>query len=590
MVRRPLRPLAGVIEARQQGRDPNEIEAGRRAERMHAQRATERRRAEWRLVLVGVLFSLAFITAGLRMGVVAQSEPAETTSVAPPAPISAARADITDRHGRVMATNLPSWAVFVQPREIFDPDRVVAGLIEIFPEISAKWLKARIEKGKFFWVTQSISPEQRQRVHDLGEPGMGFAPREVRLYPSGPASSHVIGAVRYGQLEVHAAEMKGYAGVESAFNTRLSDPARLAEPLTLSLDLSVQVAMREMLIAGLKTYKAKHAAAVLMDAKTGEVVSLVSLPDFDPNDRPTQSSDKRLFNWAAQGIIEPGSTFKTFTAAMVLEEGIAQPDTLVNTTSPLRWGRFRIRDSHRMPEIMTLTDVIAESSNTGTARLAVTAGAKMQKAFLERLGLFVTTTLELPEARSARPLSQSRWSELTTMTVSYGHGVAVSSVHIAAAYAAMVNGGLQVSPTILKRNEPAAPGRRVISEQTSRQIKAMLRATVTRGTAKTADVPGYLVAGKTGSAEKPKPGGGYDRERVTSFFAGTFPVSDPAYVIVVMLDEASVYAHGRTWRTAGWTAAPLTGEIIRRIAPILGMRPVPHDTNPTGPESRLVRN
>ncbi|RMF40262.1 MAG: penicillin-binding protein 2, partial [Alphaproteobacteria bacterium] len=435
MTRRPLRPLAGVIRARRRGENPDLIEAHRRAERLQETRLQERRRAEWRLTLMGFMLLAAFSAATIRMARLALSEPGEPQVTARAAPLSAARADITDRQGRILATNLPTEAVYTQPNMMVDAKAAAEGLARIFPDLDRADLERRLARGRFFWVRQAISPEQKQQVHDLGEPGLQFAPREMRVYPGGAAVAHLIGAVGLRNPEVDAAELRGTAGVELWFDDWLRDPARFADPdrppeaLALSIDLPVQVALRETLLEGIATYSARGGAGVLMDARTGQVVAMVSLPDFDPNLRPKNPRDRLLFNRAAQGLYELGSVFKPFTAALAMERGIAGPDTLIDTTSPFVWNRSRIHDSHRMPREMPLWQVIAKSSNTGSARLALLAGARAQRDLLTRLGLFDPLPLELPEAAQARPIPPERWSEPYVMRVAFGHSIAVTPVH-----------------------------------------------------------------------------------------------------------------------------------------------------------------
>ncbi|QDL90511.1 penicillin-binding protein 2 [Paroceanicella profunda] len=590
MTRRPLRPLAGIIGARSRGEDPARIEAHRKAERLHAERAQERRRAQWRLTLMGAFFVCAFGTATARMAVVANSDPEEPSSVSTSVPVSADRADIVDRRGRVLATNLPTWALYVQPNLMVDPHTAAVGLAQVFPDLDAAKTEERIRSGRFFWVKQSISPEERQRVHDIGEPGLQFAPRETRLYPAGRSVAHIIGAASFGQLEVYAAELVGTAGVERWFDARLRDPAKVGVPLELSIDLAAQVAMHDVLEDAMERYTAKGAAGIVMDVHTGEIISMVSLPDFDPNHRPQDPSDPRLFNRAAQGVYELGSTFKVINAALAMEKGIARPDTMVNTSGPLLWGRFKISDMHNMPKQLSLTDVLVHSSNTGSARLAVMAGTKAQQDLLKRLGFFEPTSIQLGEAAQAKPLLPGRWSELSTMTISYGHGLAATPLHLAAAYATLTNGGLKVNPTLLHDPETPTEADRVVSAETSLHLREMMRAVVERGTGKNAAVPGYLIGGKTGTADKPQPTGGYAHNKVMATFAAVFPTSAPKYVVIVTLDEASTQAYGRTWRTAGWTAAPTMANAIRRIAPVLGMRPLPKTGPQEAPPPLLVRN
>jgi cell division protein FtsI (penicillin-binding protein 3) len=357
----------------------------------------------------------------------------------------------------------------------------------------------------------------------------------------------------------------------------LRDPGRGDVPLALSLDLTVQAAVERVLEGGMRLMNAKGAAAVLMDVHTGEIISLASLPDFDPNDRPSpltqgDPGDSPLFNRAVQGVYELGSTFKIFTAAQGIEDRLVSRSTMIDITGPLTWGRHKIRDFRNYGKALTVEDVIVKSSNIGTARIAMMIGAERQQDFLSSLGLFEATPVELVEAPGARPLLPKKWSEINTMTVSYGHGISASPLHLATAYSSLLNGGLQVKPTLLKREE-YVPGPRVISEDTSRQAREMLRMVVSRGTASLGEVPGYKVGGKTGTADKPRPQGGYYEDKVIATFATVFPADDPAYVLVVTLDEPVETSGDEPRRTAGWTAVPVAAEVIRRIAPLLGLAP-----------------
>jgi len=415
-------------------------------------------------------------------------------------------------------------------------------------------------------------------VHDIGDPGLLFGPREMRLYPNGKLAAHVLGGATFGREGVNSAEIIGVAGVEKAFDTFLRDPANDGRPLQLSIDLTIQAAAERVLAGGMKLMNARGAAAVLMDVNTGEVISLVSLPDFDPNKRPAPPtrglpSDSPLFDRAVQGLYELGSTFKPFAIAEALDEGLVTPDTMIDTRGPLRWGKYRIRDFHNYGKQLSVTDVIVKSSNIGTARITQMFGPERQREFLGRLGLLRPTALEMVEAPGAKPLLPPRWSELSAMTIGYGHGISVSPLHLAAAYASLVNGGTRVTPTLLKRTR-VAPGPRVVSRKTSETIRQMLRQVVVRGTATMGDVPGYKVGGKTGTADKPKErGGGYYDNKVIATFASIFPADKPRYVLVVTLDEPEETSGAKPRRTAGWTAVPVAAEMIRRMAPLLGLRP-----------------
>ena len=588
-IRRPLRPLPRILKARAKGEDPNLVEAEERAARLRKQRTREKRRAELRLGLMAATFGLAFVAVGAKMGMVAMAEPEEPRARHYSAAIINSRANIVDRNGAILATNLRTASLYATPQDMADPLNAVDGLMAIFPDLDAdRLLRDFTGNRKFVWVKRKLSPEQQQAVLDLGEPGLKVGPRELRLYPNGAFAAHILGGTRFGVEGVRSAELVGTAGVELEFDDYLRNPANDGHPLQLSVDLTVQSAMRQVLEGGMQLMNAKAATGVLMEANTGRIISLVSLPDFDPNHRPRppvsgDPADSSLFNRAAQGTYELGSTFKIFTAAQAIESGVATPDTMINTRGPLRWHNFTINDFHDYGARLSLRDVIVHSSNVGAARLAASMGAEAQQAFLGQLGLLTKLPLELPETRRAAPLFPRRWSEISTMTISYGQGIAVTPVHLAAAYAAMVNGGLRVQPTLLNDVELPTEDDRVISESTSYALRDMLRQVVVRGTASLGDVEGYDVGGKTGSADKPNPQGAYYEDKVIGTFAAAFPMSNPQYVLVVSLDEPNIDVLGEERRTAGWTAVPVAAEIIRRIAPLLGLRPNAGNETPQTP-------
>ena len=579
MIRRPLRPLARILRARAAGTDPAVIETAERRARVEVVRDRARLRAEGRLLLLAGAFFLAFGAVGGRMAVLAASEPQEPRAAATGSPIIGQRADITDRNGRVLATNFETHALYAQPPMMVDPAHAARELAAIFPELDAdRLLRDFTGSRTFLWVRRTISPEQMQLVHDIGEPGLLFGPRDMRLYPNGAIAAHILGGASYGREGVDAAEVIGVAGVERFFDATLRDPANEGAPLTLSIDLTVQAAMEDVLAGGMALMNARGAAAIIMDVHTGEIMAMASLPDFDPNNRPAvlttgDQSDSPLFNRALQGVYELGSVFKIFAIGQALDLGLINPSTMVDTSGPMTWGRFRISDFHNYGPELSAMDVIVKSSNIGTARVALQIGQARQRAFLDSLGFLVPTRLEMVEAATGVPLLPRDWSEISLLTISYGHGLSTSPLHLAAGYASMVNGGTLVTPTLLRQDQ-VAPGPRIISAQTSAQMRDMLRQVVVRGTASFAEVEGYEVGGKTGTADKPRPGGGYYDDRVIATFAGIFPASDPAYVIIVSLDEPVETSGAEPRRTAGWTAVPVAAEIIRRTAPLMGLRPV----------------
>ena len=588
MIRTPLRPLARILKAREKGENPDAIEAENIRLRREDLRDKSRLRAEGRLIVMGAMFALAYGAIGIRMGALAGTAPEEPQSASIGSPIIGQRADITDRNGRLLATNLDTHSLYAHPKDMVDPARCARELAAIFPELKEEQLlKDFTGSRKFVWIRRQLSPEQMQQVHDIGSPGLVFGPREMRLYPNGAIAAHILGGASYGREGVASAEVIGVAGIERKFDDYLRDPANEGAPLELSIDLTVQAAAEEVLAGGMSIMNAKGAASVLMDVHTGEIISMVSLPDFDPNNRPQvlltgYQSDSPLFNRAVQGVYELGSTFKIFAVAQAMELGLVHADTLINTKGPLQWGKFRIRDFHDYGAELSTTDVIVQSSNIGTARIAMQIGAERQQDFLRGLGFMEPTPVELQEAPSGAPLLPKNWSELSTMTISYGHGLSSSPLHLATAYSSLLNGGTRVYPTLLKR-DLVQSGPRVVREDISQSARDMLRQVVVRGTASFGEVEGYEVGGKTGTADKPKEnGGGYYKDKVISTFASVFPANDPQYVLVVTFDEPSENSSDTPRRTAGWTAVPVAAEIIRRVAPLLGLRPQVDSLEPIG--------
>ncbi len=588
MIRTPLRPLARVLPARARGENPDLIERENLAHRHRDMEARARSRAEGRLLVLAAFFVCAYMAVGGRMAFMATSEPSEPVAARGGSAIANQRADIVDRTGRILATNFETHSLYAQPPQMIDPVAAADKLVAIFPDLDRDSLLDKFTgKRKFLWIKRKISPEQMQAVHDIGDPGLMFGPREMRLYPNGRLAAHVLGGASFGKEGVNAAEVIGVAGVEKQFDEQLRDPGNAGKPLTLSLDLSVQDATEEVLYGGMKLMNAKGATSILMDVYTGEVISVASLPDFDPNDRPRpptsgfDPSQSPLFNRSVQGVYELGSTFKIFAAAQAMELGLVTPDSIVDIRGPLRWGKFTIRDFHNYGKELSVSRIIEKSSNIGTARLAQQIGAERQRSFLEDLGMLEATPFEIVEASGGQPLLPKNWSELSAMTISYGHGISTTPMHLAMGYAAIANGGHYVAPTILKQSGPQL-GPRVLRKEVADAALDMLRRVVSEGTASFAEVKGYEVAGKTGTADKPKPRGGYYEDKVIATFAAAFPASNPKYVLVVTLDEPEVVAYGEPRRTAGWTAAPVAAEMIARLAPLLGLRPQIEPTRLSG--------
>ena len=575
-----MRPLARVLSARAEGSDPNLVEAEERAARLAQRHRAERAKAETRLLLLGVAFILGFSTIAGRMALLSAAVPVEPRGGIPADPIHAQRADIVDDTGRVLATNIVTASLYAQPEQMIDPRAAADGLAAIFPDLDADELLARLTDGrKFMWIEKSISPEQRQRVHDLGEPGLLFGPRETRLYPNGMLAAHVLGGASFGREGVHAAEVIGTAGVERVFDERLRDPARVDEPLRLSIDLKVQTALEDVLAQGMAEMRAKGAVGILMEADTGQIRALASLPDFDPNVRPPlptsgDPADSPLFNRAAQGRYELGSVFKPFTVAMALEAGLVSPQTLVDSKSPMRYGRFTIRDFHNYGARLTVEDVLVKSSNIGAAHIGMILGATRQQEFFKRIGLLDASPVELVEAGRTAPLLPPKLDR----PLHHHHLLRPRHGGDAAAPRRRLRHPRQRRPPRPPEHHrhDARPTEadRVISPRTSRELRDMMRQVVVRGTARSADVEGYEVGGKTGTADKPNAWGGYARDKTIATFASFFPASAPKYVLVVMLDEPTAVINKTSFRTAGLTAAPVLAHAVRRLVPVMGLRPL----------------
>ena len=579
MIRKPLRPLAQIFSARSAGEDPDLVELTNRRERAEIQHGRMLRKTQRRLIMIGCIFIISFGVIGMQMTALAMTEPSEPKAQNSINDISVSRADIVDRNGRILATNIETHSLYVHPKQLADPSGTALRLAEIFQDIDAVTLKARFNgKQNFLWLRSAISPEEKQAVHDIGDPGLLFGPREMRLYPNGKLAGHILGGTTFGKQGVHSAEVIGVAGVEKEFDELLRDPKYNGRPLKLSVDLSVQSALEKVLRGGMQLMNAKAASAVLMEVYTGEIFAMSSLPDFDPNNRPIgltkgDQSDDPLFNRAVQGLYEQGSVFKTFTVAQAMELGLVEADTMIDTKR-FRWGKYAIKDYRNYGPELTVEKVLVKSSNVGTARLSQMIGADSQKSFLKSLGLLAATPIELVEGSTAKPQFPSNWSEIATMTISYGHGISGSPLHLAAAYSAIVNGGTFVLPTILQK-PVSEVGARIISKNVSDQLRSMLRDVVRtpEGTANLGEVSGYSVGGKTGTAEKISKTGGYDAERVLATFASFFPSEDPKYVLIITLDEPEDRMGVEPKRTAGYTAVPVAAEVIRRVAPLLGLVP-----------------
>lgn len=473
------------------------------------------------------------------------------------------RGDIVDRDGQPLARTIDAWTIAIHPGKIIgDKLEIARALAQLMPERDEATYFAMMQSGKtFFYLRRRASPQLVEAVNGLGEPGLAIDREPDRLYPQTSLAAHVIG---YTDVDGH-----GVAGMERAYDKQLSEAATRGEPLTLSISSRLQQALEHELLAAMTTYSAIGAAGIVMDINTGEVLAMTSLPQLNPNAAGSGSVEAR-FNRATLGVYELGSTFKPFTVAMAMDSGVVKSfGQIYHCPNELRVAGRTINDTHPFGRNCTVADIMKESSNIGTAQIAAEIGATRQRAFLDKMGFLNPVGVELRER--GRTLSPgNNWNQIETMTVGYGHGIAVTPLHLASGYATLFNGGIYRPATLLKvgPTHPAAKGRRVFSEDTSYKMRALLRLVVTHGTGRKADAPGYRVGGKTGSAEKY-----HNRSLMVTSFAGVFPMDEPRYVVVVMLDEPKATAETYGFRTAGWNVAPVVSRTISRIAPMLGVRP-----------------
>ncbi len=545
-----------------------------------ARQAAPRHRG--RSLAVAGMTALAFtLVAGqlVRLALRGQAE-GPTAAMSEPIAVTHARPDLVDRQGRLLATDIETHSLYADPAVLLDADDAVERLRTVLSDIDEEGLRRALSDRarRFVWIRRGLPPALAQAVHDLGIPGLGFRRELRRAYPAGSLAGHVLGTVDI--------DNKGLSGLEKFIDDKVGiEPVPTATPsdrapVRLSLDIGVQHALEDELASSIRRYRAAAAAGLVLDARTGEVIASASLPDVDPA-RPIVPPDPARLDRVSAGTWELGSIFKAFTVAMALENGQARLDTVLDVTRPLAAGPRVIKDEHPAGRPLTVAEVFVHSSNVGAGMLALEAGAERQRAFLDRLGL--TGRLDSERGPIAAPQLPDRWGEAETITVSYGHGIALAPIQVAAAAATLVNGGTRVTPTFLRRlpgSEPEPAGQ-LIPSDVSHQIRGLMRRNVVDpvGTGRRAEAQGYEVGGKTGTAELPGRGG-YRRHAVISSFLGAFPMRDPRYVTLVSIFEPQPVAETQGRILAGLNAAPATGRLVARIAPMLGV-PVASPASPS---------
>lgn len=493
-----------------------------------------------------------------------QQEQDHATAEAPAVSPYMLRRSIVDRHGMMLAGNVPTASLAANPSIIREPEKAAKQLAAILADVSEAEIIAKLsnEKARFAYIKRHLTPSEQAKIHALGIPGLFFENEVRRVYPMAESAAHVLGYVD--------TDNKGIAGVERYFDKRLLYTLQEEGPLALSIDMRVQSIMVKELQETMETFKAEGAAGIMVDVRSGEVLSMASLPSFDPHD-PMRSAAETRFNRISLGAYELGSSFKTFTLALALDKRVIKAADGYDTSYPIHEAGHTINDDKPYYRWLSVPEIFAFSSNIGTVKMLQDVGFKAQRSFIEKLGLTKPIAIELPER--ARPIVPRDWQPVTHMTVSYGHGISVSPLHLVRAMSAMVNGGVLPELTLLKQPPAAEPtGERVIRAQTSRQVRDMMRLVVDYGTARKAQVEGYRVGGKTGTAEKIINGRYHDDKKIVSFVSA-FPIDNPRYLMFIMVDEPHPTKETFGYATGGWVAAPATSRIIEKVGPMLGVMP-----------------
>jgi cell division protein FtsI (penicillin-binding protein 3) len=541
--------------------------------------ARRTRQARQRLTLLIATFAVMYVTIGARLVQYGMADPSVTGAISFNAHAMASRPDILDRNGELLATDINTVSLYAEPRKIIDANEVVEKLASVLPNLDWKDTHRRLQSGSAFqWLRRQLTPKQQSDILALGIPGIGFRPEKRRFYPGGPVASHIVGHVNIDNLGLAGMEryidQQGYADLRSV---GLTSDTRL-EPVRLSIDLRVQNMVREIAAKAMVDYQAEAAGAVILDVDTGEVIAMASVPDYDPNQPSRTLADgsvdkeyeKGWFNRMSNATFEMGSTFKSFTLAMGLDAEKINLNTVIDASRPIRMGGFTIRDFKGKYRPLSIPEIFQYSSNIGTADIADRVGIEGHQEFLTRLGLLSKMDTEMPGV--ATPTQPRTWKKINSVTISFGHGIATTPLQTAVAAAALINGGNLISPTFLPRTieDAAIVSRAVIKEKTSADMRYLYTWNGLKGSGRAAQVEGFNVGGKTGTADKVI-NGRYAKDINFNAFVAGFPMDDPRYVVLTIVDAPKTGVNGG--RTAASTAAPMTKEIIARTAALLGVKP-----------------
>ena len=560
----PKRPAAGIHAG-------DDLQARSSAVRIDGVKMRALETGRTRLVTAALIFFAGYAVIAARMIDVSVLDRSHSKPV--PAPtargeqIDIERADIVDRNGVILATSLPTVSLFARANELQNVPEAADKLLTVLPDLDRAEVVDHLSSGKaFIYLRRNLTPRQQYDVNALGIPGLYFEKGERRVYPHGNLVAHIV-----GMTDV---DNKGVAGIEKRFDGSLRASH---DPLRLALDVRMQTVVRNELEKTVTEFSALGGVGLVADVRTGEIVAMVSLPDFDPNDPPA-ADDPRMFNRASKGVYEMGSTFKLFNTAAALDFGTSTMNSSYDARGEFHYRDSTIHDAHGENRWLSVAEILIHSSNIGAARMALDLGTANQRAFMQRVGMLKPTLVELPEI--GVPQVPNPWREINTITIGFGHGIGVTPLHLVAGVAALVNGGEFRPPTLLLHDETIL-GDRITKKKTSDQIRQLMRTVVTEGTGKYADVPGYFVGGKTGTAEKAV-NGSYRKKAVLSSFVAAFPIDDPRYCVLIMVDEPQGTKETHGFITAGWTAAPTVARVIGQIAPLAGLLPRHEPQVPTG--------
>lgn len=527
-------------------------------------------KARGRSLIVMAIFLFLFVIVGARvidLSIIQSVSPEDFAHYSEPEAMEVIedeklyRADIMDRNGVTVARSLKTVSIYADPKMIEDTVQVSKGLVHIFPEMTYGSVLQKLQsKKRFVWIKRDATPVEQEKILQAGYPGLAFREETQRIYPQGSLLSHIAGTT--------GSEMQGLSGIEASFDSLLKDSDN---PLHLTIDVRLQHALKKEMLATMNRHSAKGAAGLIMDVNNGEILAAVSLPDFNPY-YYNKADDNALFNKTTLGVYELGSTFKIFSTAALLEKSEANISAVFDARQSIEMGRFKIRDFHPEKRVLTTPEVFIHSSNIGSAMMGMEVGTENLKNFYKDIGLMDTPNFELQEV--GKPIVPSPWREINTITASYGHGIAVSPLQLTSAISSIVNGGFLIKPTLILNNDKKKnkDNVRVVSDKTAHRMRQLLRLVVSEGTGKSANVKGFLVGGKTGTAEKPGKNG-YDRKRLISSFVGAFPMDKPQYVVFVMIDEPKGIKETYGYATGGWVGAPTVRRVIENMVSILNLKP-----------------